>query len=55
MPEEITKIVIEKVHVPQIIPIKQFEEKIVYLTKIVEVEKPIVQYIKDIQIVKCQI
>lgn len=49
------KIVIEKVHVPQIIPVERFSEKIVYETKIVEVEKPIIQYIKDIQIVKCAV
>lgn len=53
VPEEITKVVIEKVHVPQIIPVQVFAEKIVYETKIVEVEKPIVQYIRDIQVVKC--
>jgi hypothetical protein len=48
----VIKVVIEKVHVPQIIPVKQIVEKIVYETKIVEVEKPIVQCIKDVQIVK---
>lgn len=53
IPEEITQIVIEKVHVPQVIPVKTFEEKIVYETKICEVEKPVIQYVKDIQVVKC--
>lgn len=37
VPEEIIKVVIEKVHVPQIIPVQVFAEKIVYETKIVEV------------------
>lgn len=55
VPEEITKIVIEKVHVPQLIPVQVINEKIVYQTKIIEVEKPIIQYIKDIQIVKCEV
>ena len=35
VPEVITKIVIEKVHVPYIITVKEFAEKIVYETKIV--------------------
>lgn len=34
---------------------KIFEEKIVYETKICEVEKPVIQYVKDIQVVKCEV
>ena len=49
------RVVIEKVHFPQIIPVERFSEKIVHETKVVEVEKPIIQYIKDIPIVKCAV
>jgi hypothetical protein len=37
VPEEIIRVVIEKVHVPQIIPVQLFQDKIIYETKIVEV------------------
>ncbi len=35
VPEEIIKVVIEKVHVPQLIPVQVINEKIVYQTKII--------------------
>ena len=35
VPEEIIKVVIEKVHVPQIIPVQVFQDRVVYETKIV--------------------
>ena len=50
---EVPKIVIERIHVPHIVPVKCIEEKIIEKPKIVEVEKPYIQYIKDIQVVNC--
>ena len=55
VPTEINQVVIEKIHVPHVVPIKCIEEKIVERTKIVEIEKPYIQYIKDIQVVNCYV
>lgn len=51
----VNQIVVEKVTVHQVVTVPQYVEKIIYETKLVEVEKPIVHYIKDIQVVKCEI
>jgi ribosomal protein L17 len=52
VPEIINQIVIERVEVPKIIEIEKYVDKIITVTKLVEVERPVVHYIKDIQIVK---
>lgn len=52
VPEIINQVIIERVEVPKVIEVEKLVDKIVTVTKLVEVEKPIVHYIKDVQIVK---
>ena len=52
VPEIINQIVIERMDVPRIIEVERLVEKLVIETKIVEVEKPIIHYVKDPQVIK---
>lgn len=52
MPTIINQIVVERIEVPKIIEIERWNDKIITETKLIEVEKPIVHYIRDVQIVK---
>lgn len=55
IPEIINQVIIERVEVPKVIEVEKLVDKIVTVTKLVEVEKPIVHYIKDVQIVKAAV
>lgn len=48
----INQIVVERIEVPKIIEVERWNDKIITETKLIEVEKPIVHYIRDVQIVK---
>lgn len=52
MPEIINQVVIERIEVPRIVEVPVHIDKIVTETKLVEVERPVVHYIKDVQVVK---
>jgi len=55
VPTIVNQIVIERVEVPRIIEVERWNDKIITETKLIEVEKPIVHYIRDIQIVKAAV
>lgn len=49
------QIVVERIEIPKIIEVERWNDRIISEPKLIEVEKPIVHYIKDIQIVKAAI
>lgn len=55
VPTIVNQIAIERVEVPKIIEVERWNDKIITETKLIEVEKPIVHYIRDIQIVKAAV
>jgi hypothetical protein len=52
VPTIINQIAIERVEVPKIIEVERWNDKIIHETKLIEIEKPIVHYLKDIQVVR---
>lgn len=55
MPEIINQVVVERIEVPKVVEVERWSDKIIHETKLIEVEKPIVHYIKDVQIVKAAV
>ena len=52
VPTIVTNTAIERIEVIKIVEVERCRDKIITETKLIEVEKPIVHYIKDIQVVK---